>query len=389
MRRIVITLTLIIAYTCSYGQSNKVVSAWNYLKPEYNELDKAKAAIDLAAQHPKTQAQAKTWYYRGLVYHKLFQTKDEKFKSLDPNPLKEAYQSYLKALELDEKKRYEKDLIFKLTVAGTEFFNKGSVEFEEKRFKDAVESFETVIELSAKPFINQVDPAAYFNAAIAADQAEMYEKALEYYQKSLELKYDGGGSPSDVYHYIATVYEAMGDTVNSVKTYEDGIVAFPDNSVYLYIKLINYYLEKNQMEKAAEYIRPAVEKDPENFSLWNVYGSAFEDTDIEESIRGYKKAIEINPDFFDPYYNIGTIYFNQGVEANDAAMKIPLNETEKYDTALKERDDFFKEALPYYEKAHEIDASFGDVLIALKEIYYRFQMSEKLADITKKIEDLK
>jgi len=385
MKRIALVLTLIIVFSVAYGQSNKVVSAWNYMKPEYNELDKAKEAIDLAAQHPKTQGQAKTWYYRGMVYHKLFQTKDEKFKVLDPNPLKEAYLSFVKAKDLDVKKRYEKDIIFKLTIVGNELFNKGSMEFEQKMFKESLESFETVLELGALPYINQVDTGAFFNAAIAADQAGMYEKALKYYQRAIEFKYNG----SDVYHYVATVYEAMGDTTKSVQTYMDGIEAYPDSSVFLYIKLINYYLGKQQLEKAAEYIRPAVEKDPENFSLWNVYGSAFEDTDIEEAIKGYSRAIEINPDYFDPYYNLGTIYFNDGVEANNLAMEIPLSETEKYDATILKRDDLFKKALPYYEKAHELDPNFGDVLIALKEIYYRFKMNDKLADITKEIEELK
>ncbi len=385
MKRIAIVFTLLIGFTLAYGQSNKVVSAWNYMKPEYNELDKAKEAIDEASQHPKTQAEAKTWYYRGLVYHKLFNTKEEKFKNLDPNPLKEAYLSYVKAKELDEKNRYEKDILFKLTVAGTEFFNKGSMEYEQKKFKESLESFETVMAIGQLPYINQVDTGAFFNAAIAADQAGMYEKALDYYKKSLELKYGG----SDVYHYIAKVYEAMGDTAQSVQTYKEGIEAFPDNNVYLYIQLINYYLGKKQLSDAASFIRPAVAQDPENFSLWNVYGLAHEESNMDEAIKGYKKAIELNPDFFDPYYNLGTIYFNQGVEANNEAMNIPLNETEKYNETIKKRDTLFDEAMPFYERAHEIDPNYGDVLIALKEIYYRKQMTEKLAEVTKKIEERK
>lgn len=385
MKRIALALTLVLAFTLSYAQSNKVVSAWNYMKPEYNELDKAKEAIDLAAQHPKTQGDAKTWYYRGMVYHKLFQTKDEKFKNLDPNPLKEAYLSYVKAMQLDEKKRYEKDILYKLTVAGTEFFNKGSMEYEEKKFKESLESFETVLELGRLPYINQVDTGAYFNAAIAADQAGMYEKALEYYKKSIELKYNG----SDVYHYVAQIYETMGDTTKAVDTYKEGIKAYPDNSIFLYIKLINYYLGKHQLDKAADFIKPAVEKDPENFSLWNVYGQAFENSNLEEAIKGYSKAIELNPDFFDPFYNLGTIYFNQGVEANNEAMGIPLNETDKYDAAIKKRDELFKQALPYYESAYRIDPSFNSTLIALKEIYYRFQMTDKLKEINDKLDELK
>lgn len=389
MKRIAIAFTLILGFTLSYGQSNKVVSAWNYMKPEYNELDKAKEAIDEASQHPKTSTQAKTWYYRGMVYDKLYNTKDEKFKNLDPNPLKEAYLSYVKAKQYDDKDRYGKDILFKLTVVGTEFFNKGSMEYEQKKYKDALESFETVIAISQLPYINQTDTGAYFNAAIAADQAGEYEKALQYYYKALELNYGGQSEGANTYHYIATVYGAMGDTAKMIDTYREGINKFTENNVFLYIQLINYYLGKGDLEEAASFIKPAVEKDAENFSLWNVYGLAHEDIDMDEAIKGYKKAIELNPEFFDPYYNLGTIYFNQGVEANNEAMNIPLNETEKYDSTIAKRDEFFKVAQPYYEKAHEIDPNYGDVLVALKEIYYRFQMNDKLEEVTKKIDELK
>lgn len=360
------------------------------MKPEYNELDKAQEAINQAAQHPKTQAKAKTWYYRGLVYHKIFHTKDERFKDLDPNPLKEAYQSYTKAYGMDEKERYTKEIIFKLTVAGTEFFNKGSAEYLEKKFAESLESFETVLEIGALPYINQVDSGAYFNAAIAADQAQIYDKALEYYKKSIEFKYGvTDDDRSNVYHYVASVYAAMGDSVLSVQTYMDGIAAYPENSVLLYIQLINYYLGNGNLEKASEFIVPAVEKDPENFSLWNVYGEAFKESDEERAIEGYSMAIELNEDYFDPYFGIGIIYFNRGVEANNSATDIPLSETEKYDTAIAQRDAYFKQAQPYFEKAYEIDSTFPGVLTALKEIYYRFKENDKLEEIKKRIEELK
>ncbi len=106
MKRIALVLILILGISASYGQSAKVVSAFNYMKPQYNELDKAKESIDQAARHPKTSAQAKTWYYRGQVYHKLYQSKEEKFKNLDDNPLLVAANSFIKAKDLDVKKRF-------------------------------------------------------------------------------------------------------------------------------------------------------------------------------------------------------------------------------------------------------------------------------------------
>ncbi|MFT4981051.1 MAG: hypothetical protein ACI9UR_000898, partial [Bacteroidia bacterium] len=49
-----------------FGQKSKRTSANNYL--EYGELDNAKEAIDPTISHEKTMNEAKTWYFRGLIY---------------------------------------------------------------------------------------------------------------------------------------------------------------------------------------------------------------------------------------------------------------------------------------------------------------------------------
>lgn len=381
MKRLSVLLCLMLAGVLLMGQNNKVQSAFNYMKPSYNELDKAKEAIDAAARHPKTQGKAKTWYYRGECYHKIFMSRDDKFKDLDPNPLRESYLSYVKAKSLDEKRSYD-NIEYRLVMIGTEFFNKGSVEFEQKMFKESLKSFETVLEIGQLPYINQVDTGAFYSAAIAADQAGLYDKALEYYNISIELKYMG----SDLYHYVAVIYMAKGDTVKAVQSYEDGIKAYPESNGYLYIQLINHYLVSNNLAKAAEFIIPAVEQDPDNASLWNVYGRAFQDIDEKKEVAGYERAIELDSTFFDPSYNLGTIYYNHGVDANELAMSIPLDDKEGFEAAITKRDQFFNLALPYFEKAVEIDNLSGDLLKALKEIYYRFQMKDKLEGVTKLME---
>lgn len=112
MKRLSFVVGLFLCATFSYSQTKNVVSAWNSLKPEYNELDKAKEFIDKATVHSKTQVQAKTWYYRGLVYHKLYNTDNSDFKRLHPNPLKEAFAAFIRAEQLDTKSRYKKDIHF-------------------------------------------------------------------------------------------------------------------------------------------------------------------------------------------------------------------------------------------------------------------------------------
>ncbi|MCK5822255.1 MAG: hypothetical protein KAH17_10215 [Bacteroidales bacterium] len=384
MRGLFVVFFLMLFGTVTVAQNAKVLAAWNSMKPKYNDLDKAMEAIDAAALHPKTSKVARTWYYRGKCYHKLHNTTVAKYKSLSPNPLKIAYKSYVIARNLDTMNNYP-DIEFKLKLIGAELFNRGAANYHQKKFRESLEAFEMALTINALPFINQVDAEIVFYAAIAADQAGLYDKALSYYHRSIELKSHG----SDVYHYVAKVFMAKGDTAHAIKSYEDGIIAFPDDNGYLYIQLINYYLQQEDIDKVVEYVEPAVEKNSENASLWNVYGTAFEDTDQEKASIGFINAIEQDSTFFEPYYNIGTLYYNQGVDAYDVAKVIPLDRIVEYNAAISKRDKFFALALPYYEKAVEIDSNSSDLLIALKEIYIRLKMQDQLTEVTELIEGLR
>jgi tetratricopeptide (TPR) repeat protein len=387
MKKTIFLLACIVGLGGAFGQSNKVVTAYNLMKPEYNELDKAKQAIDEATVHPKTGAEAKTWYYRGLVYYKIYQSKDEKFKNLDPDPLKQAYVSFIKAKELDAtSNRWETELLFQLTRCSADFFNKGSAEYEHKEFARSVESFETVMAIGKLPYINQLDSGVFYNAALAAEGAKLNDKAIEYYKKSIALNYGG----PDVFKYLADVYIKMGDSVTALKTYQAGIEKYPNTSANLYIEIVNYYLGKRDILSGFTYIEKALQMDSINASLWQIYGSAMERKgDRDAAIKAYKKMIELDPKNFNGYYNIGTVFFNMGVEANDKANAIPLSDDAGYKAALVVADDHFKEALPYFEKAYELNKEDGDLLSGLKQLYYRFKMNDKLQEVQKRIDALK
>jgi len=397
MKKVIFLLACMIGLGSAFGQSNKVVTAFNLMKPEYNELDKAKQAIDEASVHPKSSADAKTWYYRGLVYYKLYQSKEEKFRILDPDPLKVAYQSFVKAKELDVKDRWKDELIFRLTQTSADFFNKGGMEYEQKKFPESMQSFETVIEIGKLPYINQLDSGSFFNAALAAEAAakrdsvkenvkKYSDKAIEYYKRSIELNYGG----PDVFHYMADIYLRMGDSTAALKSYEAGIAKYPKKSANLYIALINYYLGKKDLLTGFNYVEQALELDSTNTSLWEVYGSALERRgDRQKAIVAFKRMIQIEPESFDGYYWVGLVYFNMGVEAQDKANAIPLSDDAGFKAAVEVADGFFKEALPYFEKGFEINKEDPQLLLGLSQIYYRFKMNDKLEIVKKLMEEKK
>jgi len=385
MKKVIFLLTCVIGLGAAFGQSNKVQSAINAMKPEPKELDKARLFIDAASVHPKTSMEAKTWYWRGVIYYNIFHTTDQKYKNLDPDPLKQAWLSFVKAKQLDAGKRYEKDLIFELTRSAADFFNKGSVEYEQKKFPQAVESFETAMAIGKLPYINQLDTGLFYSAALAAEAGQMYDKAIEYYSRSIELNFNG----PEVFHYLAEIYLIKGDPGSALKTLESGIKKYPAHNTRLYIDVINYYLGRKDINSAFGYIEIALKKDSTNASLWMVYGQAIEDQDRQKAIEAYKKVNVLDPKNFDGFSFAGRIYFNLGVEANEKAARIPLSDDGGYKAAMAVADGFFRQALPYFENAYEINREDTQLLVSLSQIYYRFKMNDKLAEIKKQMERMK
>ena len=70
MKKLTLILTLFIAF--SNVNAQKVLNAYNYYKD--GQLDKAKKEIDECMLNDKNNTQAKTWFYRGNIYLKIFLT---------------------------------------------------------------------------------------------------------------------------------------------------------------------------------------------------------------------------------------------------------------------------------------------------------------------------
>ncbi len=381
MKKIVFVLLLIMSVVYVNAQNSKVVSAHNYLNPKYNELGKAKEAIDVAAKHEKTKEKAKTWYYRGKVYHAIFESKDSVFQHLCENPLDVARDSYLKAMELDTKEKYKKDIISRLQIASIQFFNKGITEFNDKDFEKAFHSFENSVKINALTFIAQVDTMSIFNAAIAADRAKLYDTAIKYYKKAIEYKYEG----SKVYLFIENIYKEKNDTVNALNILKEGIAAYPDDNNSLMVELINFYLVSDQSQEALKYLHKAIEKDTSNYSFYFAEGTLYDKLeDFDNAVKAYSESIKIKPDYFNAQYNLGALYFNKAVKLIDIANE--ESDNKKYKIKKAAADEVFKQAIPFLEKAHQVNPKDLSTMESLKTLYYRMKMMDKFNAIKEEID---
>lgn len=393
MKRTIILLAFIIASASSFAQKGKVTTAQT-LK-DAGKLDKALEAITVASDASNPDAEKslnwpKTWQVRGEIYQAIGQSKDENFKKLTTDPLGEALSAYKKAMELDEKHAIDKSIKMSLVLLTNDFTNQAVQAFQEENYNKALESFEKILEINNLPVIkadnpNAVDTVIIFNSALAAYNAEKYDVAVNYYKEAAKYGYNGART----YSLMAAAYQMKKDTTNALNTLKEGFEKFPEENSILE-SMIQIYMDLNKTEDAMKYLEMAIAQDPSKPRYHFAQGALYEKLGNEQkAIETYKKTIEIDPQFFNAYYNLGALYYNKGVQQIEVANKVPANENARYEAEFKKADEWFGFALPYMEKCNEMQAGDKMVLESLKNLYYRLKQMDKYNAILEQIEKSK
>lgn len=100
---------------------------------------------------------------------------------------------------------------------------------------------------------------------------------------------------------------------------------------------------------------------------------------ISKAENSYKKATELDAKYFDAWYNLGALKYNEGAELINKIKDI--SDDAIYNAEKAKADDLFKAALPHNEKAREINPKDKDNLMMLKNIYARLGNMEKVKEI--------
>ena len=150
--------------------------------------------------------------------------------------------------------------------------------------------------------------------------------------------------------------------------------------------MINVYISTKKTEEAMKYLNLAIEQDPNNSSYYFAQGSLLDGMGKqEEAIKSYEKSIELNKEGYDANYNLGALYYNNGVKQIEEANKVPANDNARYEAELAKSDIWFAKALPYMERCQEIKPGDTYSLESLKNLYYRLKQLEKYEEVLKKL----
>ncbi|MBT6764119.1 MAG: tetratricopeptide repeat protein [Prolixibacteraceae bacterium] len=371
----------------SFAQKGKVVSALNF--KEAGKLEQAFKTIQTTIdknneKSAKSINWPRTWEVRGEIYQAVFHSKDEKIKALSTDPLTEALNSYKRALELDTKNKFSKSVKIKLTLLNNDFQDQAVEAYNLENYSKALVSFEQILEINNLPLFKtdnlmSIDTAIIYNAGMMALKTDDSDKAVRYFREAARHGYNG----ATTYLWLSRAYEQKKDTINASESLKQGFEKYPENNELL-SNMIQLYLNMDRKEEAMHFLELAISREPDKAVYYLAMGNLLDKNhDNENAIISYEKAIELDTDLFMGYFNLGVIYYNEGVQLFESAKNIPSDDSASYEKVIKEVDKYWEKSLPFMEKCYELNPEDAATVESIKSLYYRLNQMDKYNAIQK------
>jgi hypothetical protein len=371
-------------------------------------LNNAKISIDKAAANTKTATLPLTYAVKSAVYAALAEEDSvETTSAVNYNTASET----LKQAKLADTKNENTKLLNEATIRLERYqLNKGVNQYQNKKYVDAYKSFDNYRMLSPE------DTTAIFYTALAATNAgttdpKYYQSAITNYNKLVTTKYSKN---PQVYLDLSAIYLHVKDTVGALKAINEGVTKYPKDSE-LRKRQIEIALQTGRQNDIISSVETAIANDPKNKTLYYYSGltySQIADADnnnvgkakdaaakavlhqkaMDNYAKGaemYKKALDIDPNYFDANLNLGYVLMRPAIDTYNAANNLPANKQKEYEQQIAKAGAQFDLAKPYLLKAVEINPKSSDALTNLMNYYRGKKDNANAAKIKAQLDALK
>ena len=410
MKKSIFLAALVLISAGCFAQKANVNKARSLADAETPDYAGARAAIAEALQNDETKDQANTWYVAGFIGYKEFDNgniKRQIGQNVDINSwgaaVYESLDYWTKAYDMamvptyDKKGRAKYDTRTPKSILPkvVEYFQfqpliaAGFTAYENNNPSLAYDMFiahcnipemkmmQDNPEEAAKLLRDSSFYTCLYYAGRFAYEAERYDKAVATLKRMNSEHANANALRKEIIYaneYIYQIYMEQKDTVAAVDFIKGCIDLFPEEPWFMQ-NLINLYINSGQEEKAIEYLDIAIAREPNVGQYYNSKGSILARIGrFDESFKAFEQAIAIEPNNALFLETLGFAYVDLGNKLNDDAAYYDAKE---YAKAKVEIDKAFQNALPYFEKAYELEPDNYDYKRSLRSLYYRLGMNDK------------
>jgi hypothetical protein len=430
----VLFLLLMLGSAAAFAQKqakpniNKALTAW-----KEGKISEAKEIIDAATTYEKTMNDGKTWYYRGLIYSTIDTTSTDA-KSLDPNALAVAIESFKKAKTLGkagtdyfitDASGLPQMQVTQLELLANYYLDKGLRAFQDDA--DNAKSLE-LLDKSKKVFESGIltpyrnDTLAYYVEALVAQQSDSLDLAIESANKYLEK----GGKSKDMYTILYQIYYTgpKEDKKKALEVVRSARKLYPGNADYPKME-IGLLIDMGKITEAKSGLEQAVKEEPGNKTLHFYLGyantqmglietkkidslSAIKGADAskietakglekkynDEARASFQNALKADPGYWEAQFYLANTYLVDVDKTSKDLQNVPNTAafSKKRSELVQKRVKESEIAIPYLEKAEKMQAPDKDsqieVLQKLSLLYYYTADDKNSARIDKKLKEL-
>lgn len=412
MKKSIFLAALVLISAGCFAQKKNVSTARSLADAETPDYAGARAAIAEALQNDETKNLANTWYIAGFIGYKEFETnnlKRQMGQNIDIDQwgaaVYESVNYWNKAYELalvptydkKGKAKYDTRTPKSILPKMTEYFlfqpmiAAGFNAYEANNPSLAYDMFvahcnipdSKIMQDNPEELAKLLRDSSYYTclyyAGRFAYEAKRYEEAIATLKRMNSEHANANALRKEIIYaneYIYQIYIEQKDTVNAVEFIKGCIDLFPEEPWFMQ-NLINLYINSGQEEKAIEYLDIAIAREPKVGQYYNSKGSILARIGrFEESFKAFEQAIAIEPNNALFLETLGFAYVDLGNKLNDDAAYL---DAKAYAKAKVEIDAAFQKALPYFEKAYELEPDNYDFKRSLRSLYYRLGMDDKYA----------
>lgn len=301
-----------------------------------------------------------------------------------------AVEAYLKALSMDQKQAEKvKEGMQQLANYYSQL---GNTSLDAARYADAADGYLNAHNILSNPVMGEkqdgtlVYYAGYLRTMDGANNPESFVKGAKHLEDALAMNY--ADDEGNIYYYLFHCYYGQKDAdkafiLKSKEALLAGIEKFPSNERILEGLMSLYTTEEGvgDPQDLVAMLDGQLAQNPTSVDLWFGRGRLFYALkDYEKSIESFQKVAELKPELYEGWFYLGLFYTLRGDQQNNVINEKQYTSQAAYDADLEAVNAIYRQAIPAFEKALEIQPNSVDTLESLKAICFRLRDEAGMMD---------
>lgn len=302
-------------------------------------------------------------------------------REIYPDALAKSVEAYSKAYELGGNDRKTSEKVNEgLRKAYDEYSKSGALYFALSMYQDAAEQFVKAYEISEMPGVSIPESNIYtllHDAGLAYMLAKDYPDSIEYLVKAEQISTEDPEIYYLIYHAYRGNAESDPQGLHTAKDLlEKGMTQYPSDARIIESLSEAYVLLEEDPNQILSVVQEAVQKEPANADMWSALGVLYvSQENYDGAIDAFSHMVELMPDSYIANNNMAIVYIKKAEEILDRANQQLGTQASEEEYAAEQAKglETFAKAVPYLERASEIDPTNLGTVELLKNVTFRIR----------------